>query len=141
MNLTYLDLSNIKFTGRIPFHLERLRGFALNISSLGEKNSTPKVTIIIKTKDINLSFEEPYEINTLFDLSNNNLTGEIPTSIGSMSTLRWLNLSGNQLEGPIPTSLSNISSLEVLDLARNYLTGKIPEGLSKLSFSHSQCFI
>jgi hypothetical protein len=40
MNLTYLDLSNNKFSGRIPFYLERLRRFAINESWLG-KNKTP----------------------------------------------------------------------------------------------------
>jgi len=70
--------------------------------------------------------------NTLFDLCNNNLIGEIPTGIGSMTTLRWLNLSGNQLEGSIPTSLSNISTLEVLDLAKNNLSEQIPQALSNL---------
>jgi Leucine-rich repeat (LRR) protein len=84
------------------------------------------------TKYSSKSIVEFYVENTFFDLSNNNLVGEIPTSIGSMSSLRWLNLSGNQFEGSIPTSLSNISTLEVLDLAKNNLSGKIPQELSNL---------
>ena len=73
-----------------------------------------------------------YPTNIIFDLSCNNLTGKIPTSIGSMSHLRLLNLSHNQLEGQIPTSLSGISTLEQFDLAKNNLSGPIPENLSKL---------
>ena len=71
--------------------------------------------------------------NNIFDLSQNNLTGEIPVSIKSMSRLRLLNLSGNQLEGRIPTCLSEIPTLEELDLAKNKLYGSIPKELSKLS--------
>ena len=71
-------------------------------------------------------------INTIFDLSSNHLHGDIPTSIGSMCSLRLLNLSFNQLEGSIPVSLSNISASEQLDLAQNNLSGEIPKELSKL---------
>jgi hypothetical protein len=73
------------------------------------------------------------ETNTIFDLSSNHLTGEIPTSIGNMRSMRLLNLSQNQLEGKIPASLSEISTLEQLDLANNNLSGEIPQELSQLS--------
>ena len=67
-------------------------------------------------------------------MSNNNLTGEIPVSIGSMSNLQLLNLSGNQLEGKISACVSNISTLEQLDLSKNNLSGCIPQELSQLYF-------
>ncbi|XP_059065959.1 receptor-like protein 9DC3 [Cryptomeria japonica] len=70
--------------------------------------------------------------NTILDLSNNNLSGEIPAGISSLSQMRLLNLSGNHLKGGIPASLGEISTLEQLDLSRNYLSGKIPQELSKL---------
>ena len=84
----------------------------------------------MKGRDYVISYLDP--TNIIFDLSCNNLTGKIPTSIGSMSHLRLLNLSHNQLEGQIPTSLSGISTLEQLDLAKNDLSGSILENLSKL---------
>jgi len=34
--------------------------------------------------------------NIIFDLSHNNFTGKIPTSIGSISDPRFLNLSGRE---------------------------------------------
>lgn len=73
------------------------------------------------------------ETNTILDLSNNNLNGEIPTSIGNLSSLRLLNLSGNQLGWKIPPSLGEISTLEQLDLSKNNLSGEIPGELSTLS--------
>ena len=84
----------------------------------------------MKGSEYELSYLLP--TNTIFDLSCNNLTGEIPASIGGMNHLRLLNLSWNQLKGRIPATLSQISTLEQLDLAHNYLSGPIPEELSEL---------
>ena len=67
------------------------------------------------------------------DLWENQLTGTIPTELGSLSNLRWLNLSGNQLTGAIPTELDNLSNLTHLDLWGNQLTGTTPTQLGNLS--------
>ena len=67
------------------------------------------------------------------DLWENQLTGTIPTELGSLSNLRWLNLSGNQLTGAIPTELDNLSNLTELGLWGNQLTGTIPTQLGNLS--------
>ena len=85
----------------------------------------------MKGSEYNVSYM--WMIDTIFDLSCNNIIGEIPASIGSMSNLWLLNLSWNQLEGQFPTSLSGISTLEQLDLANNNLSGPIPQDLSKIS--------
>jgi len=70
--------------------------------------------------------------NIIFYLSNNNLTEEIPTSIGCLSSMWLLNLSGNQLEGVIHASLGTISKLEVLDSSKNNLKCHILQELSIL---------
>lgn len=123
-------LSNNNFSGKIPSNLERLQGFATNWIIAGYYDE--EITLVMKGHEYNMSYL--FTENLIFDLSQNNLTGEIPNSIGSMKSLRLLNLSGNQLEGRIPASLSEIPTLEELDLAKNKLHGEIPQGLSKLSF-------
>ena len=108
-------------------HLERFSSFA-NVSDDGDLLGD--VEIDMKGREYAISYLNP--TNVIFDLSCNNITGKIPTSISSMRHLRLLNLSHNKLEGKIPTSLSGISTLEQFDLAKNNLSGPIPENLSKL---------
>ena len=50
------------------------------------------------------------------DPSFNNLEGEIPEEIGSLTKLDALNLSRNHLSGKIPSKIGNMSFLETLDL-------------------------
>uniref|UniRef100_A0A8I6XBI2 Uncharacterized protein n=1 Tax=Hordeum vulgare subsp. vulgare TaxID=112509 RepID=A0A8I6XBI2_HORVV len=72
-----------------------------------------------------------------FDLSSNNLTGQIPEEISLLIGLTNLNLSSNQLTGKIPNQIGDLKELESLDLSYNELFGEIPSGLSALtSLSH-----
>ncbi|PIN01693.1 Leucine-rich repeat protein [Handroanthus impetiginosus] len=65
-----------------------------------------------------------------FSVSNNNLTGEIPPSICSATTLQVLDLSANALTGGIPPCLPKKKMLGVLSLGRNNLSGTIPDTFS-----------
>jgi hypothetical protein len=74
------------------------------------------------------------------NLQGNNLTGPIPSSLGDLSNLQWLNLGynhpstdNNGLTGSIPSSLGNLSNLQRLSLGYNQLTGSIPPELGNLS--------
>ncbi|XP_017640254.1 receptor-like protein 9b [Gossypium arboreum] len=68
------------------------------------------------------------------DLSCNNLTGQIPQSLGKLFAIHALNLSHNHLTGFIPVSLSNLSQVGSLDFSYNKLSGKIPSELVNLNF-------
>ncbi|CAH8320279.1 unnamed protein product [Eruca vesicaria subsp. sativa] len=67
------------------------------------------------------------------DLSQNELSGEIPIELGGLLELHALNLSRNYLSGVIPTSFSGLKNVESLDLSFNRLHGKIPPQLTELS--------
>ncbi|KAL1561149.1 receptor-like protein EIX1 [Salvia divinorum] len=93
----------------------------------------------------NLSGDIPYELTSLselgsLNLSANELTGLIPENIGEMKRLESLDLSRNSLGGRIPRSLAFISGLGYLDLSYNNLTGRIPEGTQIQSF-HASSFV
>ena len=84
-----------------------------------------------------LSGEVPSELGSLsnlesLDLSSNELTG-IPGELGSLSNLETLYLSFNELAGTIPAELGSLSNLESLNLSNNRLAGTIPAELGSLS--------
>ena len=67
------------------------------------------------------------------DLSGNNLSGTIPSELGTLSSLWDLDLSGNNLSDTIPPELGNLGSLWELDLSENSLSGSIPPELGNLN--------
>ena len=81
-----------------------------------------------------LSGEIPAELGSLSNLdrlsrSSNDLSGEIPAELGSLSNLTSLLLGGNALSGEIPAELGSLSNLETLDLGFTDLSGCVPSGL------------
>ena len=88
--------------------------------------------------DNQLAGEIPTELGSLTELewaflSQNQLTGEIPSELGSLVNLRLLSLRDNQLTGGIPAELGNLANLEQLRLNNNQLTGEIPAELGRLT--------
>ena len=67
------------------------------------------------------------------ELGNNKLTEEIPKELGSLTNLKRLELDNNNLTGEISKELGNLSNLEILLLGSNQLTGKIPMELGDIS--------
>nr|GEU97088.1 leucine-rich repeat protein [Tanacetum cinerariifolium] len=63
------------------------------------------------------------------DLSYNNLSGNITSSLGEYISLTQLYLSGNIFQGIIPFSFSSLGGLGVPDISDNNLSGKIPQFL------------
>ncbi|KAK0588384.1 hypothetical protein LWI29_000317 [Acer saccharum] len=66
------------------------------------------------------------------DLSNNNLIGSVPSTIGGLINLEELDLSNNKLGGPIPIGISDSSMLRNMKLSNNSLSGSIPIEIEKL---------
>ncbi|XP_024013592.1 probable LRR receptor-like serine/threonine-protein kinase At4g36180 isoform X3 [Eutrema salsugineum] len=67
------------------------------------------------------------------DLSENELSGEIPIELGGLLEIQAFNLSHNNLSGVIPDSFSGLKNVESLDLSFNRLQGRIPSRLADLS--------
>ena len=86
----------------------------------------------------NLSGEIPAELGSLSNLTKlylfgNSLSGEIPPELGSLSNLQSLWLDYNGLSGEIPAELGSLSNLVYLDINNNGLSGEIPAELGSLS--------
>ncbi len=85
-----------------------------------------------------LSGEIPPEIGRLtdlvdLDLFGNQLRGEIPPEIGSLANMTRLALWANRLTGQIPPEFGNLASLEWVALGINELSGEIPPEIGNLS--------
>ncbi|GKA97638.1 kinase-like domain-containing protein [Tanacetum coccineum] len=76
---------------------------------------------------------EDLKMLSALDLSYNNLSGNITSSLGECISLTNLYLSGNIFQGIIPSSFSSLRALEVLDISQNNLSGRIPQFLEKLN--------
>ncbi|XP_022759854.1 receptor-like protein 12 [Durio zibethinus] len=67
---------------------------------------------------------------TTFDLSNNKFSGTLPPCLGNLSSsLSILNLQNNNFHGLIPQSCKKGSKLRMIDISQNQLDGQIPRSL------------
>lgn len=66
-------------------------------------------------------------------LPSNNLTGNIPAAIGSLTRLQVLDLRNNVLTGTLTASIGSLSQLSYLDLSRNNFSGAIPASVGSLT--------
>ena len=64
-------------------------------------------------------------IHTLM-LERNNLQGELPAEIGTLTTLQYLNVRANHIRGTIPTEIGKLTRTTELYLGNNWISGTIP---------------
>ena len=74
----------------------------------------------------------PHRVTEL-KLDRRQLTGSIPTELGALAKLEWLELAFNTVTGPIPQELAALANLRVMRLHHNRLTGTIPPELGTLA--------
>ncbi|CAL9183667.1 unnamed protein product [Musa hybrid cultivar] len=148
-HLHIIDLANNNLSGPIPRSLGNLNATKTyrqrKLTSLSQhitysalrRPDTYDDSITLTIKGKSLIFSTIVYLVNIIDVSNNNLTGEIPVEIGSLWALQTLNLSRNNLVGQIPATIGGMKSLETLDLSFNKLSGDIPQNLSDLySLNH-----
>ena len=147
-NLQILDLSNNNLTGKIPLGFVHLMGM-IEAPNLPSSYTSISTIYILYSEDIRSNIvlndlivnwnkskqglsSHDLDMYFLLDLSSNQLSGEIPDSLGTLKALKLLNISHNKLSGKIPASLGDLENLESLDLSHNQLSGSIPPTLTKL---------
>ncbi|XP_062153523.1 receptor-like protein EIX2 [Alnus glutinosa] len=69
----------------------------------------------------------------VLNLGSNHLTGNIPSSIGSLTALLVLSLDKNNLSGDLPVSLQNCKYLMIVDFSENHLSGSLSNWLGNSS--------
>ncbi|KAF0905787.1 hypothetical protein E2562_008840 [Oryza meyeriana var. granulata] len=89
----------------------------------------------INLSGLGLSGTLGYQLSSLksvtkFDVSKNNLNGEIPYQLPP--NVVQLNLQGNSFTGGVPYSISQMTDLETLNLGKNHLSGQLTDMFSQL---------
>ena len=69
---------------------------------------------------------------TRLSLPSNGLSGSLPSKLGELTKLAWLDLNGNSLTGTIPSELGSLTRLSSLYLNDNQLSGSLPSQLGLL---------
>ncbi|ESQ29608.1 hypothetical protein EUTSA_v10023329mg [Eutrema salsugineum] len=163
-SIKILDLANNKLNGSIPSCLNNVSfGRSLShetdvFSAIFGLGLDIEVGAYSGSLDLQPEFNPPYNSDLKFifefasksrydsynegsldymfglDLSNNELSGEIPGELGDLHRIRSLNLSHNSLSGLIPKSFTNLTDIESIDLSFNVLHGSISQDLGKLHY-------
>ncbi|KAK7324431.1 hypothetical protein VNO77_27967 [Canavalia gladiata] len=119
--LRVLNLGNNAFWGNIPTSMESL--VRIHLLVLRNNQLTGNLP----------SFKNCTEL-VLLDVGGNNLSGFIPSWIGSyLQQLKVLSMRRNLFYGTLPLSICHLTTLQVLDLSHNNLFGKIPNCVKNLS--------
>ena len=142
-SLQILDLSHNKLFGSIPKCVNNFSmmakinntnypAFLFVQSAIYSSNPSESEFLVIKGKS--LEYSTILRLINIIDLSNNNLSGEIPKEVASLQGLQSLNLSLNILTGRIPENIGDMGSIESIDFSLNQLSGHIPQSMSSLTF-------
>ena len=116
-NMNYLDLSSNMLQGSFP-----IPPLSTNYFFVSKNNFTGSIPpMICKVHAL-----------SILDVSNNQLTGQIPQCLLSLSnSLVVLAMKNNHFQGNLPQTFKNGCSLVTLDLNHNHIHGKIPRSLVK----------
>ncbi|RVW13899.1 Leucine-rich repeat receptor protein kinase MSL1 [Vitis vinifera] len=139
-SLHVLDLAQNNLMGEIPVTLVELKAmvpeYNKNIYPLYDNvsDSLYEERLVVIMKGQSLEYTRTLSLVVGINLSDNNLSGELPQEITKLFGLVVLNLSGNHISGQIPESISMLHQLLSLDLSRNKLSGSIPSSMVSLTF-------
>eukprot|EP00268_Persea_americana_P035369 TRINITY_DN3490_c0_g1_i9.p1 TRINITY_DN3490_c0_g1~~TRINITY_DN3490_c0_g1_i9.p1 ORF type:complete len:723 (+),score=114.98 TRINITY_DN3490_c0_g1_i9:286-2454(+) len=117
-----------------------ITGIVLNGANLGGElgdklwNFSSIITIDLSNNHVggNIPLNLPHTIRKFF-LSDNQLTGRIPSSLSTLALLSDLSLNNNHLNGVLPDAFQSLTDLINLDISFNNLSGQLPSSLGNLS--------
>ncbi|KAF4361035.1 hypothetical protein F8388_016844 [Cannabis sativa] len=138
-SLQVLDLADNVLNGSIPGSYGCFKGMIQVqrenfIRSYGGVLGEYEESVVLNLNGRELTYTKILSLVVNLDLSDNNLSGELPSNLTNLLGLVNLNLSNNHISGSIPEDISKLGQLLSLDLSSNRLSSTIPNSLSSLSF-------
>ncbi|KAF7850723.1 hypothetical protein BT93_L5072 [Corymbia citriodora subsp. variegata] len=134
-NLIYLSLWKNQLSGPIPATFGKLG----NLIGLSISRNNISGSILTEISDLRnlkiLSLWQngllgPYlQKSGVLSVGENNLTGPIPASIGSLANLSQLDLAYNKFFGSLPSEFNKLTKLTTLFLYYNELEGELPQSV------------
>lgn len=121
-NLQTLDIGFNKITGILP-------------QQIGFNDDSQLSTLGFNNNEFVGPIPSAYFAKTprlrIFYAQNNNLSGELPSTVADSRTLTYLDVSGNSLSGQIPgdAKWAELIQLRTIIMKDNYFNGSIPSGL------------
>ncbi|XP_049389166.1 receptor-like protein EIX1 [Solanum stenotomum] len=140
-NLSLLNCSFNQLSGTLPDPLPVFPFADIDLSSNLFNGTIPLPSVSIELLDLSHNMLQgliPQNISKVMpdliflSLSSNEISGEIPATIGKMTLVQVIDLSNNKLTGSIPSSIGECSYLKALDLGNNFLSGSFPSSLGQL---------
>ncbi|KAA8538827.1 hypothetical protein F0562_025519 [Nyssa sinensis] len=128
-----------KFTGVECWHPDENKVINIHLSDMGLKGQFPpgiqNCTSLtgLNLSNNNLSGPIPSDISrrlpyvTTLDLSSNTFSGEIPLGLSNCDYLNVLKLDNNRLTGNIPLQLGLLNRIKTFSVANNLLSGQVPK--------------
>ncbi|XP_060671463.1 receptor-like protein EIX2 [Ziziphus jujuba] len=143
-----VDFSSNQLEGAIPMFLFNVTALHLSRNKFSNLNCLCDVKGRAGLVFLDISFNQlsgtlpncwsSLDSLALLNLAHNyNLSGKLPTSIGSLLFIQALHLGNNNFTGGLPSSWKNCSWFVAFDVGENNLSGPIPswigESLTKLA--------
>ncbi|GMN50696.1 hypothetical protein TIFTF001_019837 [Ficus carica] len=136
---TYMNLSHNQMTGEVGNVSLEVQPFSV-IDLSSNQLEGPVPTFMFKMVEANLSRNRFSKLNLLcnitghapleyLDVSNNELSGELPDCWWHFEELVFLLLTNNNLSGNIPNSIGLLTMLQTLQLSSNNFVGELPSAL------------
>ncbi|TXG48532.1 hypothetical protein EZV62_024407 [Acer yangbiense] len=125
-DLREVDLSHNNLTGEFPNWLL--------------ENNTKLEYLVLANNSLAGLLQIPDSLSKAFNLaglylSDNKISGGIPSWLGDRPSLEDIIMPNNHLEGPIPLEFCRLNNLEVLNLAQNNISGSLPSCFSPPSIT------
>ncbi|GJY86518.1 kinase-like domain-containing protein [Tanacetum coccineum] len=151
--LRFLEMGYNNFIGKLTIDFSKLRdinriylcnnnfhgrGDADDMKFIDSLKNCTKLGLLVLS-NCNLTGVLPISIGNLSHqlsslwLGENQLFGSLPSSIGSLVGLTTLELRANRFKGKILTTIGKLQKLQRLSLDRNQFSGPIPDAIGNLS--------